>query len=433
MKEKRKHRYMNFSAIMLVALLNIVFFTSCSNENDPVIPTEAFITLVMPQGYEEAELSEMTITLTNINTQKQTSLKVTPDNKRTLKLGTLTGGYYRVNVTGEMTYRNSDLLTKKVDVLAYSEGITLTSEQNTAKINLQITSKPEEEPADVAYNGFVLAEIFCAGTANAQGSYYYADKYFVIYNNTDHILYADSLLLAESTFMTTMKEEYKPDIMSTDMAVSAIYMIPGSGHDVPVQPGGKLLITDNAVNHTVANPNSWNLTTADYEWYDESTNPEYTDIDNPKVPNLERIYSSTLTTWSPHTQGFKSYALARMHTDKITYIVDYIYDYTYHLVGAVGEADMVGSCYRLPNSWIIDAVNMSTKAGFQWIVTSPTLDRGYTYNSDFNWDDTRFGKSVRRKVLRMEGQRAVLQDTNNSSEDFLPRVQADPFYVFKAE
>ncbi len=305
MKEKRNYRDVNFSAIMLVALLSIVFFTSCSNENDSVIPTEAFITLVMPQGYEEAELSEITVTLTDINTQKQTNLKVTPDSKHTLKLGTLTGGYYKVNVSGEMTYRNSDLLTKKVAVLAYSEGITLTSEQNTAKINLQITSKPEEDPADVAYNGFVLAEIFCAGTANAQGSYYYADKYFVIYNNTDHILYADSLLLAESTFMTTMKEEYEPDIMSTDMAVSAVYMIPGSGHDVPVLPGGKLLITDNAVNHTVANPNSWNLTTADYEWYDESTNPEYTDIDNPKVPNLERIYSSTLTTWSPPHTGIQ--------------------------------------------------------------------------------------------------------------------------------
>lgn len=113
MKEKKKHRNVNFSAIMLVALLIVAFFTSCSNENEPVTPTEAYLTLVMPQGYEEAELSEMTITLTDINTQKQTSLKATPDNKRTLKLGTLAGGYYRVNVTGEMTYRNSDLLTKK--------------------------------------------------------------------------------------------------------------------------------------------------------------------------------------------------------------------------------------------------------------------------------------------------------------------------------
>ena len=276
----------------------------------------------------------------------------------------------------------------------------------------------------------MLGEIFCAGTANRQGNYYYADKYFVIYNNTDHVLYADSLVIAESDFLTTMKQEYTPDIMPTDMAVSAMYMIPGSGHDVPVQPGGKLLVVDNAVNHTVANPNSWDMTKADYEWYDESTNPQFTDIDNPNVPNLERIYSSTLTLWSPHSQGFKSYALARMHADRKTFLTDYMYDYTYHLVGQTGEADMTGSAYRLPNSWILDAVNMSVPTLFQWIVTSPTLDKGYTYCADFGWDDSRYGKSVRRKVKAMDGTRAILQDTNNSTDDFEPRTKADPFHVF---
>ena len=207
-------------------------------------------------------------------------------------------------------------------------------------------------------------------------------------------------------------------------------MIPGSGHDVPVQPGGKLLIVDNAVNHTVANPNSWDLTTANYEWYDESTNPNISDINNSNVPDLDKIYSSTLTVWSPHTQGFKSYALARMHTDKRTYLVDYIYDYSYHLVGQTGEADMTGTCYRLPNSWILDAVNVSVPSMYQWIVTAPSLDRGYTYCADFGWDDSRYGKSMRRKVERMDGNRAVLQDTNNSTDDFEPRAKADPFHVF---
>lgn len=68
------------------------------------------------------------------------------------------------------------------------------------------------------------------------------------------MLYADSLVIAESDFLTTMKQEYKPNIMDTDMAVAAMYMIPGTGRDVPVQPGGKLLIVDNAVDHTVLTP-----------------------------------------------------------------------------------------------------------------------------------------------------------------------------------
>lgn len=419
---------------LFMILLCVTAIASCSSDDGSSVdttPTDLKIMFQLPDGYaDDATLTDLSITLTDINTQRKTTFNGNAAEDLSITLKAVPGGYYRIDATGKLNYRNTDLVGKQVDVLAYSEGIILTREAPIATLKLQVTSQPEADPADIAYRGFVLGEIFCAGTANRQGNYYYADKYFVIYNNTDHVLYADSLVIAESDFLTTMKQEYTPDIMPTDMAVSAMYMIPGSGHDVPVQPGGKLLVVDNAVNHTVANPNSWDMTKADYEWYDESTNPQFTDIDNPNVPNLERIYSSTLTLWSPHSQGFKSYALARMHADRKTFLTDYMYDYTYHLVGQTGEADMTGSAYRLPNSWILDAVNMSVPALFQWIVTSPTLDKGYTYCADFGWDDSRYGKSVRRKVKAMDGTRAILQDTNNSTDDFEPRTKADPFHVF---
>ncbi len=419
---------------LFMILLCVTAIASCSSDDGSSVdttPTDMKIMFQLPDGYaDDATLTDLSITLTDINTQRKTTFNGNAAEDLSITLKAVPGGYYRIDATGKLNYRNKDLVGKQVDVLAYSEGIILTREAPIAALKLQVTSQPEADPADIAYRGFVLGEIFCAGTANRQGNYYYADKYFVIYNNTDHVLYADSLVIAESDFLTTMKQEYTPDIMPTDMAVSAMYMIPGSGHDVPVQPGGKLLVVDNAVNHTVANPNSWDMTKADYEWYDESTNPQFTDIDNPNVPNLERIYSSTLTLWSPHSQGFKSYALARMHADRKTFLTDYMYDYTYHLVGQTGEADMTGSAYRLPNSWILDAVNMSVPALFQWIVTSPTLDKGYTYCADFGWDDSRYGKSVRRKVKAMDGTRAILQDTNNSTDDFEPRTKADPFHVF---
>lgn len=419
---------------LFMILLCVTAIASCSSDDGSSVdttPTDLKIMFQLPDGYaDDATLTDLSLTLTDINTQRKTTFNGNAAEDLSITLKAVPGGYYRIDATGKLNYRNKDLVGKQVDVLAYSEGIILTREAPIAALKLQVTSQPEADPADIAYRGFVLGEIFCAGTANRQGNYYYADKYFVIYNNTDHVLYADSLVIAESDFLTTMKQEYTPDIMPTDMAVSAIYMIPGSGHDVPVQPGGKLLVVDNAVNHTVANPNSWDMTKADYEWYDESTNPQFTDIDNPNVPNLERIYSSTLTLWSPHSQGFKSYALARMHADRKTFLTDYMYDYTYHLVGQTGEADMTGSAYRLPNSWILDAVNMSVPALFQWIVTSPTLDKGYTYCADFGWDDSRYGKSVRRKVKAMDGTRAILQDTNNSTDDFEPRTKADPFHVF---
>ena len=402
-------------------MLCLIGMASCSNENDSNENTYPLtIQFELPEKYSNSNISSVDITLTELNTQR----KITRSNIKTDGLNATVNvpiGYYKLNATAKMNYTDEQGKYASTDIIAYKDGITVT--ENPISISTQMFFDENRNAL-----GFVFAEIFCAGTANKQGNYYYADKYFVIYNNTDHVLYADSLVIAESNFMTTMKENYSPNIMDTDMAVGAMYMIPGTGHDVPVQPGGRLLIVDNAVNHTIANPNSWDFTGADFEWYDESTNPQITDVDNQNVPNLEKIYSNSVTVWSPHTQGFKSYALARMHTGKKEFLSDYMYDFSYHIVGQVGEADMTGSCYRLPNSWILDAVNMSTKAGFQWIVTSPALDRGFTYNSDFNFDDSRFGKSVRRKVASMDGQRAILQDTNNSTDDFEPRVKADPFY-----
>ncbi|MGL5546104.1 MAG: DUF4876 domain-containing protein, partial [Tannerellaceae bacterium] len=52
------------------------------------------------------------------------------------------------------------------------------------------------------------------------------------------------------------------------------------------------------------------------------------------------------------------------------------------------------------------------------------IDAGYTY-----CDNANSGLVVRRKVLRTEGNRTILQDTNNSKEDFLPNQVPSPFVI----
>lgn len=414
--------------LVILALCSILLAACGSSDTPTPTPIEEKhqlqITFSLPDGCENGTLNNISLTFTEQNTNKTTTLTPTATSSNCVNVELATG-LYKMDVTGTLSYTDVDNVQQNVAIAGYDGSIQISAGSGAKSLSCALFLSSNKES-----RGFVLAEIFCAGTATPQGSYYYADKYFVIYNNTDHVLYADSLVIAESEFLSTMKENYEPNIMNSDMAVAAMYMIPGRGHDVPVQPGGKLLIVDNALNHKGANSNSWDLTTADYEWFDESTNPDYSDVDNPDVPNLEKIYCYTRTMWSPHTQGFRSYALARMQTDKETFLIDNMYGYSYHLVGATGEADMTGNCYRLPNSWIIDAVNMSSHSGWQWNVISAALDRGYTYNSEFNFDDSRLGKSVRRKVERMDGSRAVLQDTNNSTDDFEPRVEADPFHIF---
>lgn len=233
-----------------------------------------------------------------------------------------------------------------------------------------------------------------------------------IYNNTNKVLYADGLSILESEFLTTDKQDYTPDIMKQAMAVSSIITIPGNGTQYPVNPGEYITIADNAINHQAQNSNSFDLSKADFEiFYDDSD-----DIDNPDVTNMLTPYD----IFGFHNRGFHSYAIARLG---ITYLQNYKYDYEYLFVFEEYEIPMEESCYKVPNEMIVDAVNLSVQSEFQWIVTSPAIDMGWTYCGVIDRDENRYGKSVLRKTFSTtEDGRAILQDSNNSTEDFIPEA-----------
>lgn len=282
---------------------------------------------------------------------------------------------------------------------------------------------------------FVLAEIFTPGTQTPEGKTYVGDRYFVIYNNSGMTLYADGLVLLESKLKNTQKYTLEPDFRSESFAADAIYRIPGDGTQYPVQAGGSLLIVDNAMDHREANKNSFDLSDADFEWYDQSTNASVTDIDNPDVPNLDKIFCYSLTIWIPNSQGNTSFALARFPDSLSTenYLMQYKFHYDYTNVTSAGTFKMSADTYLVPNEWIIDAVSLCPRSAYQWTAVAPELDGGYTYVGELGSDKTRYGKSVRRKTLYTEGTRRILQDTNNSTYDFLPAQTADPHYFANQE
>ena len=283
-------------------------------------------------------------------------------------------------------------------------------------------------------NGFVIAEIFAARTLRPSGDPYTGDQYFRITNNSDEVLYADGLFIAESAFQQMIHQDYKPYVLDKETPVQYITKIPGM-HGVdkkyPVQPGASLIICDNAIDHTTAgrNPNSFNLSKANFEWYDESTNPRVTDIDNPDVPNMERLYTYSRTIWGPHDRGFYSYVMGFLGVDNHTFTTgkDYQYDYSYRFVYGTTVKDMKFHAVKVPNTWIVDAVVLAIKDKKKWNVISPTLDNGYAWFSTVDHDQQRYGKSVRRKY---DAKKHKLIDTNDSQNDF-ETVKADPWYVFK--
>lgn len=387
---------MKYLQILLIAVL----LCACEDKfaDDSTSRTMLYVELEMPQLPDGSETDSPVITVFNISTR--TTATYTP-----LSEIMLLPGLYDISYSA--TVRTPGATTSTLRGLCAS--VQVQGAEQTVKIKLY---------NNIDTDDLIISEVFFAGTLQSSGNQYYGDDYIKLYNNTDHVVYADGITLFESRFLTTEKRDYEPDIMDSAMTVQALYTVPGTGTDVAVQPGGTLLLCDTGIDHRVVNPNSFDLSGADFEWYDVSTQPNSLDIDGP-VPNLDKWYCYTKSFWLLHNRGFRAFGIARIPLERDVYFKDYLYTYNYTEVTVAGDFPMSQSAYRLPNEWIIDVVNCSVDALYAWNVCSPQLDCGYTACGTIDADKTRYFHSVRRKLLYVtEDRRAVLKDTNNSTEDF---------------
>lgn len=382
-----------------IPLCALLLLGACKKDSTLQLKQVALtLTLESPEGLTDAKLSDVKVTFREINTGKETVSTNVVNQKLDI---TLSEGSYDVSLEGKAEYL-LDGKTASRRVAGLKQGMVLTGTQAAEKLTLFIGQEG---------SGFVIQEIFFTGTLTAESKQYTGDKYFVIYNNSAETLYADGLVIAQSAFLTTDKRNYTPDVMSQAVAVAGVIRIPGSGKDHPVLPGKSILIADDGINHKEFNPASIDLRKADFEIFNQNMD----DIDNPQVTNMENTYDKMVF----HNRGFTSYVLARFPNGTDDFLTNQQYNYEYSLIvnGIVYPMDQQE--YKIPNAWIIDAVNLSVQASFQWIVTDPSLDMGWTFCGKLANDKTRYGKSVRRKTLSTTAEgRVILKDTNNSSLDF---------------
>lgn len=373
--------------------------------------------LKLPENFEykqEGEvLKNVTLVLTNVNSGLETKVNVTDLFPKT----TVEDGLYNLLIEGEAVYQ-----TQNID----SSNVEKTIKVRGAKENINITGG--EFSFDVALfffnenSGFVLSEILFTGTKTPEGKQYNDDKYIEIHNNSSEVLYADGLCVAETAFNTALYlNSLEPNIISTHTAVKAVYKIPGTGKDYPVQPGETILLCDKAIDHTAINANSFDLSGANFEWFDG----EDLDTDAPEVENMIKMVSGFKSAWPLHNRGFTSYILFKL--DGVTpeqFTTDYAYHYDYLFIFNDKTYEMDGDCWKVPNENIIDAVECSTPSDFEWKVLDPSLDLTWTHSGDA--DDARYGKSVSRKTDRVENGRIILLDTNDSGMDFTPTSEPTP-------
>lgn len=300
--------------------------------------------------------------------------------------------------------------------------------------------------------GLVIKQIYYAGSDANQGASF-RDQFIEIYNNSDEIRYADSLYIAEAFGATNASTTYvyqpnsgqydwsKSYRMPQDIDANSDYVyahliiqLPGRGKDYPILPGESIVVASTAANHqspyvgadgvaiSVKNPSlTIDLSKADFEAYYVpylgSTKPLASDIDNPNVPNIRLINRGNGADMIMNQAGQRSWIIFRdQNMGPVINWKGYMPPY------ADGRENLGTDYLQIPVANILDGVEIQSS-------TSTQYPKRFTAKIDAGSiavdGGARSSNSVIRKTKEIINGRRILEDSNNSSDDFVS-MKANP-------
>ncbi|MGJ1286411.1 DUF4876 domain-containing protein [Sphingobacterium spiritivorum] len=419
-------------------------FAACKKET----PDVATIDVDLKINYSNTDfqktfpLKNIQITLRNLSTNVVTKYVA---NGGTFQIAGLAPGSYDIDAS--VTIPRQEYTT----LAGEDPGTDITFNASNKRVSLINATSLEFNLIAGQTGSFVLKQIYYAGSDNKEGALY-RDQFIEIYNNTDQVLYADSLYFGRlygrqstRTATTHIQANGQHDwSKSLNMTVGNaantdyvygrdLFMVPGTGKDYPVQPGQSIIIAQNALNHKIPfigadgkevpikKPElTVDLSGANFEVYYgklPGINPLPSDIDNPSVPNVD-IIDYEARDWILDSPGRDSYFIFKGHTRQAVEALKSYYEPTLSAPSASAKT------YRqIPSAWLMDAVEVQPNLPDSRIPKKllPAFDSGYTFATDGSYSS----QSVIRKTATTVSGRRVLKDTNNSTEDFTV-IKANP-------
>lgn len=256
----------------------------------------------------------------------------------------------------------------------------------------------------------VIGKVFYAGSTRLNGATpknYLCHLYIELYNNSaetidvagTYVAMANSDAAANAWAATDMVDDKE------GMAVfKQVFQIP-AGSPVLMEPGKSLVITNCAIDHSEIAEGKVDLSNAEFEV--KSANNAF-NFHSEAVPAMTIAYSANasqdyINFMNPGPDGI---ALFKADTDIANCAKTY------------GKGKDTGNEYLIiPMANSIDAVDIvkqKTPSADDKRFTAE-YDAGFTCTADVNNFNC---QAVARKVVSNDGSRKVLQDTNNSSDDF---------------
>ena len=255
----------------------------------------------------------------------------------------------------------------------------------------------------------VISEVYDGGLTHAN-QYYWA-RFAELYNNSDTTVYLDGMVWGKAfgvdyaaVVACEDNEGFRED--PAGLWSPELHQFPGSGRDYPVIPGQIVTIALDAVDHSRADLTLPDLSQADFE-LEGSADP-----DNPDVPNMPTRGPGS----DPRGHGMIT------SPSQVLFLALPV-----DLMNVETQIHVKGVRYaRIPTDQILDVVSGRP--------VTPASDPAMylpTYHC-LNWVNREFDRlgsavyrpgddnrtSTQRKVLRIIGGQAMLQDVNTSRLDF---------------
>jgi hypothetical protein len=301
---------------------------------------------------------------------------------------------------------------------------------------------------------WVIKQIYYGGSSASNGAVF-RDQFIEVFNNSNEVLYADSLYIAliygkntrvssvditQPTYQQNGQFNWQSSIgiAGTNVNTNYVYiksllMIPGTGKQHAVQPGASIIIAQNAVNHktpytgvdgkaySVKQPElTIDLSGADFETYYgdiPGVNPLGSDTDNPSVKNV-KILMTDDRDMILNNNGYEGIAIFKMKDDPIVALPGFPSPETKSVISTT-------ILYKqLPIGQVIDGVDIAhtTPASRAAKRMPDPIDAGFIFTTGGAYSS----QSVIRKTSKNMNGRKILKDTNNSTSDFDYLTIADP-------
>lgn len=425
---------------ILLYLICAAVFLSCKKDREPeILPVNLNITTKYASDDigKKLSLSAVKVELKNINTNVTQILQANANGK--VSFNGIALGIYDISATVTITAADYTRLTGEI----VDKDVIFNASQRSKAITFDNVSNIELNLVSGTVGSWLIKQIYYAGSNTTTGASF-RDQFIEIYNNTDSLMYADSLFIAEvigkqnftgTTYYTIANGQMdwsKSVNMPTNIDANndyvyprALFMLQGTGKEHPVQPGKSIILAQTAINHkspftgsdgktiTVRDPSlTIDLSGADFEAYFAPflAKPLASDIDNPLVPNIE-VLTYFGTDMILDALGRTGYIVFK--GDGKTEVKN-LPQYNYPTVSAPTSSS--DKFYQIPNKLVIDAVEIQPATASSRVPKKlvASLDAGFTFAPNGSYSS----QSVIRKMASTVNGRIILKDTNNSAEDF---------------